>query len=75
MPIRFILQRVVFGDNSWRKLSGLEIPIAPRMTVIAGHNGIGKSSILGFIANASGCFARNLGGEKTYFRKEFISKF
>lgn len=72
---QFILKRVVFEENSWRKLSNIEIPIAPRLTVIAGHNGIGKSSILGFIANASG--VRTLDGfpEKSYFRTDFLSVF
>ena len=67
MKPRFILKKVVFEPNSWRKLSGLEIPIFPRLTVIAGHNGIGKSSILGFIANASGLLAEDIDGRKSYF--------
>lgn len=54
MTHKFVLLELEFEKNSWRKLSGLIIPIAPRLTVIAGHNGIGKSSILGFIGNASG---------------------
>ena len=75
MGARFVLKKVVFEENSWRKLSGLEIPVFPRMTVIAGHNGIGKSSILGFIANASGLLARDIDGRKSYFETEFISRF
>lgn len=75
MKPQFILKKVIFEPNSWRKLSGLEIPIFSRLTVIAGHNGIGKSSILGFIANASGLPAREIGGRKSYFGKDFISKF
>ena len=75
MKPKFVLNKVVFESNSWRKLSGLEIPIFSRLTVIAGHNGIGKSSILGFIANASGLLAREIGGRKSYFGKDFISKF
>lgn len=72
---QFILKRVIFEENSWRKLSKIEIPIAARLTVIAGHNGIGKSSILGFIANASG--VRTVDGfpEKSYFGTEFRSVF
>lgn len=75
MNPRFILKKVVFEPKSWRKLSGLEIPIFRRLTVIAGHNGIGKSSILGFIANASGLLAEDIEGRKSYFGTEFISKF
>lgn len=75
MKHRFILKKIVFGKNSWRKLSGLEIPVFPRLTAIAGHNGIGKSSILGFIANASGMSAKDLDGIKSYFGTDFFSKF
>lgn len=72
MKHRFILKKIVFGKNSWRKLSGLEIPVFPRLTAIAGHNGIGKSSILGFIANASGMSAKDLDGIKSYFGTDFF---
>ena len=75
MGERFILKRVFFEENSWRKLSGLDVPIYPRLTVIAGHNGIGKSSILGFIANSSGLLARDIEDRKSYFGTEFISRF
>lgn len=75
MRTRFILKKIIFEANSWRKLSGLEIPIYPRLTVIAGHNGIGKSSILGFIANASGLHSTDISDIKSYFRTEFISRF
>lgn len=75
MKSRFVLQKVVFEPNSWRKLSGLEIPIYPRLTVIAGLNGIGKSSILGFIANASGMPAKDINNVKSYFGTDFSSKF
>lgn len=75
MKHRFILKKIVFEKNSWRKLSGLEIPVFPRLTAIAGHNGIGKSSILGFIANASGMSAKDLADIKSYFGTDFSSKF
>lgn len=68
---KFLLTSVEFEKNSWRKLSGLTIPIAERITVIAGHNGIGKSSILGFIANASGTVA----SKKSYFGNPYSAKF
>lgn len=74
---KFVLQKVEFENNSWRKLSGLSIPIAPRLTVIAGHNGIGKSSILGFIGNASGFDVRLEDGRtiKTYSGSSFQTEF
>ena len=43
-----------FGTDKFRKLSKILIPIAPRITVIAGHNGIGKSTILALLAHPSG---------------------
>ena len=47
------LKKVRFTNNGFRKLKNVEIEISPRITVIAGHNGIGKSTILGLIANSS----------------------
>ncbi|MDN7132831.1 AAA family ATPase [Halomonas sp. MC140] len=38
----------------FRKLKEIEINFSDRITLIAGHNGIGKSTILGLIANGSG---------------------
>lgn len=32
----------------------MAIPISERLTIVAGHNGIGKSTILGLLANGSG---------------------
>ncbi|WP_335951266.1 ATP-binding protein [Acinetobacter beijerinckii] len=47
------LKCVRFTNNGFRKLVNVEIEISPRITVISGHNGIGKSTILGLIANGS----------------------
>lgn len=47
------LKKVVFNDQGFRNLCNLTIDIAPRITVIAGHNGIGKSTILGLISNGT----------------------
>lgn len=47
------LKKVIFNDQGFRNLRNLTIDIAPRITVIAGHNGIGKSTILGLIANGT----------------------
>lgn len=48
------LKILKFGSKPFRKLGDVTISLAPRITLIAGHNGIGKSTILGLIANGSG---------------------
>jgi predicted ATPase len=48
------LKKLVFEQPSFRKLGNLCIDFADRITVVAGHNGIGKSTILGLVANGSG---------------------
>lgn len=62
------LKSVHFSDIQFRKLKSLTIPIAERITVIAGHNGIGKSTILGLLANASGFSEKE---HASYFNKAF----
>lgn len=66
------LKKVIFDINGFRKLQSLEIEIADRLTVIGGLNGIGKSTLLGLIANASGVSGRNdpRSKTKTYIRKK-----
>lgn len=48
------LSSIEFGDTAFRKLRSLTIPFADQITLISGHNGIGKSTILGLVANSSG---------------------
>jgi len=48
------LQKVSFTTPPFRKLGDITIDFAPRITVIAGHNGIGKSTIMALVANTSG---------------------
>lgn len=64
------LKKIVFDSQGFRNLRELEINIAPRITVIAGHNGIGKSTILGLIAN--GTESKTY---KTLLNKKFRSDF
>ena len=73
-----------FGINKFRKLSNLVIPIAPRMTIIAGHNGVGKSTILALLAHLSGLTNRTLKNHPltytsakntSYFEKTFQANF
>ncbi|MBC3873165.1 AAA family ATPase [Undibacterium flavidum] len=51
---RIQLTSINFSEIPFRKLGSLKINIAPRFTLIAGRNGVGKSTLLGLIANASG---------------------
>ncbi|WP_298891321.1 AAA family ATPase [Acinetobacter sp.] len=64
------LKKVKFDECGFRNLFEIELDIASRLTVIAGHNGIGKSTILGLIANGS-----ELKEPKTLFNKAFRSDF
>ncbi|MCT7319329.1 AAA family ATPase [Ralstonia sp. CHL-2022] len=57
------------SEHPFRKLKALKLPIAPRITLICGHNGVGKSTILGLLSSASGLTANN--SPKSYFGKQF----
>ena len=46
------LKSLNFESPPFRKLGSISIPFAERITVIAGHNGIGKSTILALVARA-----------------------
>lgn len=60
------IKSLTFKENKFRKLKNIKIEFADRITLIAGHNGIGKSTILSLIASASG-----LPGYKSYFNRPF----
>ena len=47
------IKSISFNDIPFRMFRNLTINISERLTVIAGHNGIGKSTLLGLIANGS----------------------
>lgn len=61
------LKSLEFPSNGIRKIKNIKIDFSERITLIAGPNGIGKSTILGLIASASGI------SEKSYFNKPFSS--
>jgi predicted ATPase len=48
------LRSVEFHTPPFRKLGGIQIEISERITLIAGRNGVGKSTILALIAGSSG---------------------
>jgi len=62
------LKSLKFDHLPFRKLTNLSIPIAERITIIAGHNGIGKSTILGLIANGSGISSASI---QSYLNRSF----
>ncbi|MFJ3121071.1 AAA family ATPase [Pseudomonas protegens] len=52
------VKRLVIEQPAFRKLKDITIEFASRITLIAGHNGIGKSTILALVANGSGLTAK-----------------
>lgn len=70
MSIKLLSLKI--GDNKFRKLGKLKIQFSDRITVIGGLNGIGKSTILGLIANSSGIRSAMY---KSYFDSVFQSNF
>lgn len=64
------LKSIEFNDHPFRKLKNLKIEFSERITLIAGHNGIGKSTILGLIANN---FGLGTPGSRSYFGTQFSS--
>lgn len=64
------LTELNFDEVGFRSLSELTVKISPRLTIVAGHNGIGKSTILGLIANGS-----ELKGNKTILKTALRSEF
>lgn len=57
------IQTIKFDQPPFRKLGAIEINLAPRVTLIAGRNGVGKSTILALIA---GCSGITRGGAKSH---------
>lgn len=55
-------------DHAFRKFKALTIPLAPRLTVICGHNGVGKSTLLGILSSLSGLTDATT---RSYFGKTF----
>ncbi|MBQ1762535.1 MAG: AAA family ATPase, partial [Aquincola sp.] len=65
---RIKVRSLEFGSPAFRKLEDLRIDFADRLTIIAGHNGIGKSTIQGLVANT---FGISKGGPKSYFGEPY----
>ena len=63
---RLKIKSISFGESKFRKLRNITIPIAERITLIAGHNAVGKSTILGLIASASANTEK-----RSYFGRSF----
>jgi energy-coupling factor transporter ATP-binding protein EcfA2 len=67
---RILVRSIEFNQPPFRKLSTLRIDFAERVTLIAGHNGIGKSTILGLLANTFGITSKE---PRTYFGESFYT--
>ena len=67
---RILVRSIEFNQPPFRKLSKLRIDFAERVTLIAGHNGIGKSTILGLLANTFGITTKE---PRTYFGESFYT--
>lgn len=71
MAAKVQVKSLTFGKPPFRKLGNINIEFADRLTLIAGHNGIGKSTILGLVANTFGITER--GGPKSYFGEPYYA--
>lgn len=71
MAAKVQVKSLTFGKPPFRKLGNINIEFADRLTLIAGHNGIGKSTILGLVANTFGMTDRS--GPKSYFGEPFYA--
>ncbi|MDO9292284.1 MAG: AAA family ATPase [Hydrogenophaga sp.] len=71
MVAKVKVKSLAFGKPPFRKLGNFNIQFADRLTLIAGHNGIGKSTILGLVANTFGFTER--GGPQSYFGEPFYA--
>ena len=54
MVAKIKVKSLTFGTPPFRKLGNFNIQFADRLTVIAGHNGNGKSTIFGLVSNIFG---------------------
>lgn len=59
--------------EKFRKLSNLEFDIGKKITVLSGHNGVGKSTLLSLIASASGTNQRRIDNQP--FQPDFENYF
>lgn len=69
--IKYKLKSLNIDVPPFRKLRNIHLEFADRITLIAGHNGIGKSTILALIANGSGLTEKEF---STYTGKTFQGK-
>ena len=69
--VKVKVKSLAFGKPPFRKLGNFDVRFADRITLIAGHNGIGKSTILGLVTNTFGFTER--GGPQSYFGEPFYA--
>ena len=71
MPNNIKIVSIAFGVQPFRRLANLSVQFAERLTLIAGHNGLGKSTILGLTTHHFG-LPRTV-SHKSYFDVAFHS--
>ncbi|GAA6121486.1 AAA family ATPase [Acidovorax sp. FG27] len=67
---KITVKSIKFSHPPFRKLSRLSIDLADRLTLITGHNGIGKSTILGLLSNTFGITDSSV---RSYFGEPFYA--
>lgn len=65
---KIVLKKISFQEPKFRKMEKIDIPISSRITLIAGHNGVGKSTILAFISSVFGLTDKKI---TNYFSEPF----
>jgi energy-coupling factor transporter ATP-binding protein EcfA2 len=68
---RIVVKNISFGKIPFRKLKNVSIDLASRITLIAGHNGIGKSTILGLLAHSSGLTKKSAENQSYFDSRTF----
>lgn len=67
---KITVKSIGFSAPAFRKLRNIRIDFSERLTLIAGHNGVGKSTILGLLSNTFGLTGQE---HKSYLGEPFYA--